>query len=238
MLELKGVWSQYDEKVIVLRDISMKVPEGSATCVLGANGAGKTTLVKTIVNLVRPRKGEITFSGLRIERLKTHQIVKLGISVVPEGRQLFPKLTVAETLRMGAFFENNSGVIRKRTEKVSGIFPIIKERLNQLAGTLSGGELGMLSVARALMAEPKMMILDEPSIGLSPIVTARVFRTIQEINGTGITILLIEQNARKSLRISSYGYIIQKGEILGEGDVASLKESEIVRRAYLRVGRK
>jgi branched-chain amino acid transport system ATP-binding protein len=238
MLELKGVWSQYDEKVIVLRDISMKVPEGSATCVLGANGAGKTTLVKTIVNLVRPRKGEITFSGSRIERLKTHQIIKLGISVVPEGRQLFPKLTVAETLRMGAFFENNPDVIRKRTEKVSGIFPIIEERLHQLAGTLSGGELGMLSIGRALMAEPKMMILDEPSIGLSPIVTARVFRTIQEINGTGITILLIEQNARKSLRISSYGYIMQKGEILGEGDVASLKESEIVRRAYLRVGRK
>jgi branched-chain amino acid transport system ATP-binding protein len=158
--------------------------------------------------------------------------------VVPEGRQLFPKLTVAETLRMGAFFENNPGVIRNRTEKVSGIFPIIKERIHQLAGTLSGGELGMLSIARALMAEPKMMILDEPSIGLSPIVTARVFRTIHEINGTGITILLIEQNARKSLRISSYGYIMQKGEILGEGDVASLKESEIVRRAYLRVGRK
>jgi branched-chain amino acid transport system ATP-binding protein len=160
MLELKSVWSQYDEKVIVLRDISMKVPEGSATCVLGANGAGKTTLVKTIVNLVRPRKGEITFSGSRIERLKTHQIIKLGISVVPEGRQLFPKLTVAETLRMGAFFENNPGVIRNRTEKVSGIFPIIKERIHQLAGTLSGGELGMLSIARALMAEPKMMILD------------------------------------------------------------------------------
>jgi branched-chain amino acid transport system ATP-binding protein len=238
MLELKDVWSQYDEKVIVLRNISMKVPEGSTTCVLGANGAGKTTLVKTIVNLVRPRKGEITFSGSRIERLKTHQIIKLGISVVPEGRQLFPKLTVAETLRMGAFFENDPSVIRKRTEKVSDIFPIIKERIHQLAGTLSGGELGMLSIARALMADPKMMILDEPSLGLSPIVTGRVFKTILEINCTGITILLIEQNARKSLRISSYGYIMQKGEILGEGDVASLKESEIVRKAYLRAGRK
>jgi branched-chain amino acid transport system ATP-binding protein len=234
MLELKGVWSQYDEKVVVLRDITMEVPEGSTTCVLGPNGAGKTTLVKTIANLVRPRRGEITFSGARIERLRTHQIIKLGISVVPEGRQLFPKLTVAETLRMGAYFENDSRVIRERTEKVSEIFPIIKERIHQLAGTLSGGELGMLSIARALMAEPKMVILDEPSIGLSPIVTSRVFKTIQEINNSGITILLIEQNARKSLRISSYGYIVQKGEVVGQGDVASLKESEIVRKAYLR----
>jgi branched-chain amino acid transport system ATP-binding protein len=234
MLELKGVSSQYDEKVVVLRDISMRVPQGSTTCVLGPNGAGKTTLVKTIANLVRPRRGEITFSGARIERLRTHQIIKLGISVVPEGRQLFPKLTVAETLRMGAYFENDSRVIRERTEKVSEIFPIIKERIHQLAGTLSGGELGMLSIARALMAEPKMVILDEPSIGLSPIVTSRVFKTIQEINNSGITILLIEQNARKSLRISSYGYIVQKGEVVGQGDVASLKESEIVRKAYLR----
>jgi len=234
MLELKGVSSQYDEKVVVLRDISMKVPERSTTCVLGPNGAGKTTLVKTIVNLVRPRKGEITFSGERIEGLRTHQIIKLGISVVPEGRQLFPKLTVAETLRMGAYFENDSRVIRERTEKVSEIFPIIKERIQQLAGTLSGGELGMLSIARALMAEPKMVILDEPSLGLSPIMTSRVFKTIQEINTSGITILLIEQNARKSLRISSYGYIVQKGEVVGQGDVASLKESEIVRKAYLR----
>jgi branched-chain amino acid transport system ATP-binding protein len=238
MLELKGVSSQYDEKVIVLRNISMKVPEGSTTCVLGPNGAGKTTLVKTIVNLVRPRKGEITFTKVRIERLRTHKIIKLGISVVPEGRQLFPKLTVAETLRLGAYFENDPHVIRQRMEKVSEIFPIIKERIHQLAGTLSGGELGMLSIARALMADPKMMILDEPSLGLSPIVTGRVFKTIQEINNTGITVLLIEQNARKSLRISSCGYIMQKGEVLGEGDVASLKESEIVRKAYLRGGRK
>jgi branched-chain amino acid transport system ATP-binding protein len=157
MLELKDVWSQYDEKVIVLRNISIKVPKGSITCILGPNGAGKTTVVKTIVNLLRPRKGEITFSGSRIERLKTHQIIELGISVVPEGRQLFPKLTVAETLRLGAYFENDPRVIRQRVEKISDIFPIVKERIHQLAGTLSGGELGMLSVARALMAEPKMM---------------------------------------------------------------------------------
>lgn len=234
MLDLRGVYSQYDEKVVVLRNISMTVPEGSTTCVLGPNGAGKTTVVKTIVNLVRPRKGEISFSGMRIDRMRTHQIIKLGISVVPEGRQLFPKLTVAETLRMGAYFENDTRMIRRRVEEVSGIFPIIKERIHQLAGTLSGGELGMLSIARALMAQPKMIIFDEPSLGLSPIMTSRVFSTIEEISTSGITILLIEQNARKSLRISNYGYIVQKGEIVGQGDVASLKESEIVKKAYLR----
>ncbi|MCU0594784.1 MAG: ABC transporter ATP-binding protein [Desulfobacterota bacterium] len=238
MLELKGIWAQYDEKVIVLRNISMKVPDGSITCVLGPNGAGKTTLIKSIVNLVRPRKGEITFSGSRIERLRTHQIIKLGISVVPEGRQLFPKLTVAETLRMGAYFENDPRVIRQRMEELSDIFPIIKERRHQLAGTLSGGELGMLSIARALMAKPKMMILDEPSLGLSPIMTGRVFKTIHDISCTGITILIIEQNARKSLRISSYGYIMQKGEVMGEGDAAFLKECEIIKKAYLCGSRK
>ena len=234
MLEIESVSSQYEEKVLVLREISMTAAKGITTCVLGPNGAGKSTLVKTIVNLVKPRKGTITFSGDRIERLRTHQIIKLGLSVVPEERQLFPKLTVAETLRMGAYIENDTRVIRERTDRVAGLFPVLKERLHQLTGTLSGGELGMLSIGRALMSEPKMIIFDEPSLGLSPVVTSRVFKTIREINSTGITILLIEQNAKKSLSISSYGYIIQKGEIVGQGDVATLKESEIVKRAYLR----
>lgn len=234
MLEIKGVTSQYEEKVRVLRDVSMRVQEGMTTCLLGPNGAGKSTLVKTIVNLVRPRKGAISFSKVRIDRLRTHQIIKLGISVVPEGRQLFPKLTVAETLRMGAYFENDRRMIRDRMEKIAEIFPILKDRLDQLSGTLSGGELGMLSVARALMANPKMMILDEPSLGLSPVMTGRVFKTIREINQSGITILLIEQNAKKSLAISAYGYLLQKGEIVGEGDVTTLKESELVKKAYLR----
>ena len=234
MLEIKGITSQYEEKVRVLRDVSMRVKEGVTTCLLGPNGAGKSTLVKTIVNLVRPRKGEISFSKVRIDRLRTHQIIKLGISVVPEGRQLFPKLTVAETLRMGAYFENNRRMIRDRMEKIAEIFPILKDRIDQLSGTLSGGELGMLSVARALMADPKMMILDEPSLGLSPVMTSRVFKTIREINQGGITILLIEQNAKKSLGISAYGYLLQKGEIVGEGDVMTLKESELVKKAYLR----
>lgn len=233
MLKLEGVTSQYDEKVHVLRDISMTAEGGTITCVLGPNGAGKTTLVKTIVNLVRPRKGRITFSEVPIERLRTHQIIKLGISVVPEGRQLFPKLTVAETLRLGAYLENNMEVIRSRMGEVFELFPILEERLGQVAGTLSGGELGILSVARSLMSDPKMMILDEPSLGLAPLITSRVFDAISAINKRSITILLIEQNAKKTLGISSYGYVLQKGEIVLEGDVASLRESEMVRKAYL-----
>jgi branched-chain amino acid transport system ATP-binding protein len=234
MLELEKVTSQYEEKVIVLRGISMRAEQGLTTCVLGPNGAGKSTLVKTIVNLVRPREGRITFSGFRIDRLKTHQIVKLGISVIPEGRQLFPKLTVAETLRVGAYLENDRSIIKKRMDETFEVFPILKDRLTQIAGTLSGGELGILSIARALMADPKMMLLDEPSLGLAPKITSRVFRAIKGINARGITILLIEQNAKKSLNIASYGYILQKGEIVTEGVAVRLSDSEIVRKAYLR----
>ena len=234
MLVLDGVTSQYEEKVIVLRGISMRAEKGLTTCILGSNGAGKTTVVKTIVNLIRPKEGQITFSDVRIEKLKTHQIIKMGISVVPEGRQLFPKLTVAESLRLGAYFENNHNVIKTRMEKTFEIFPILKERIGQVAGTLSGGELGILSIARSLMAEPKMVILDEPSLGLAPLMTSRVFNAIKDINKRGITILLIEQNAKKSLQISSYGYILQKGEIIAEGDVETLKKSETVKKAYLR----
>lgn len=234
MLKLDGVTSQYEDKVVVLRDVSMVAGEGKTTCVLGSNGAGKSTLVKTIVNLVKPRKGQITFSNIRIDSLRTHEIIKLGISVVPEGRQLFPKLTVAETLRIGAYLENNRNILKSRMENAFEVFPVLRDRIKQLAGTLSGGELGMLSIARSLMANPKMLILDEPSLGLAPMTSTRVFMAVRDINSRGITILLIEQNAKKSLSISSYGYILQKGEILTEGDVDTLKSSELVRKAYLR----
>ncbi len=234
MLELKGVVSQYEDKVTVLRDITMSAEEGKTTCVLGSNGAGKSTLVKTIVHLVKPRAGQITFTDVRIDQVKTHKIIKMGISVVPEGRDLFPKLTVAETLRIGAYSENNPDVINRRMESTFEIFPILKERLKQIAGTLSGGEQGILSVARALMADPKMILLDEPSLGLAPMMSSRVFRAIAEINKKGITILLIEQNAVKSLKISSFGYILQKGEIISCGDTEELQNNEIIKKAYLR----
>ncbi len=234
MLELRGVTSQYEEKVVVLRDITLSAEGGRTTCVLGPNGAGKTTLVKTIVRLVKPKAGQIFFSNVRIDQMRTHRIIEMGISVVPEARQLFPKLTVAETLRIGAYFENDRSVLNQRMESAFEIFPVLKERLKQITGTLSGGEQGMLSIARALMASPKMMLLDEPSLGLAPRISSRVFGAIAEINQRGITILLIEQNAVKSLRIAFFGYILQKGEIVASGDPERLGKSEIVRKAYFR----
>jgi len=234
MLELREVTSQYEEKVAILRDVTMSAKEGKTTCVLGPNGAGKSTLVKTIVHLVKPRTGQIMFSNMRIDRLKTHRIIKLGMSVVPEGRQLFPRLTVAETLRIGAYLENDRSIIDRRMESTFEVFPILKERVKQIAGTLSGGEQGMLSIARALMASPRMMLLDEPSLGLAPMISSRVFGAIAEINRRGITILLIEQNAVKSLGIASFGYILQKGEIVAGGEPEILRNSDVVRKAYLR----
>jgi branched-chain amino acid transport system ATP-binding protein len=234
MLELKAVSSRYDKKILVLRDITLTVAHGQVTCVLGPNGAGKTTLVKTIMNLVPSRTGEIFFEKQPLQGLKTHQIVKQGIAVVPESRQLFPKLTVAETLRLGAYLECDAKVLRQRSAEMFELFPILAQRRDQLSGTLSGGELGMLSIARALMAAPKMILLDEPSLGLAPKTVSHVFQAIQAINRRGITILLIEQNAKKSLAVSNYGYLLQKGAIVAQGDVATLKRSEMVQRAYLK----
>lgn len=234
MLELQDVSARYDPKITVLRHVSLKAAEGQTTSVLGSNGAGKTTLLKAVMGLVPSRAGTIRFCGEAIQHLKAHQIVRRGISVVPEQRQLFPKLTVAETLSLGHFLDSNAAAVRQRYDLVFNLFPVLAERRRQLSGTLSGGELGMLSIARALMAGPRMILLDEPSLGLAPKAVSRVFRTIQDINREGIAILLIEQNAKKSLSIASYGYVMQKGAIVAEGDVASLRQSEIVRRAYLR----
>ncbi|MCL4767738.1 MAG: ABC transporter ATP-binding protein [Hyphomicrobiaceae bacterium] len=234
MLELQDVSARYDPKVTVLRHVSLKAAEGQTTCVLGSNGAGKTTLLKTIMGLIPSRVGAIRLAGEPIHHLKAHQIVRRGLAVVPEQRQLFPKLTVAETLELGAYKDAGAVIVRKRYDLVFGLFPVLAERRRQLSGTLSGGELGMLSIARALMAGPRMILLDEPSLGLAPKAVSRVFRTIQDINRQGISILLIEQNAKKSLAIASYGYVMQKGAIAAEGDVTALRESEIVRRAYLR----
>ena len=234
MLSLESVTSQYEENAAVLSNVDLQAKEGQITCVLGPNGAGKSTLVKTIVNVVKPSKGKITFSGLSIERMRTHQIIKRGISVVPEGRQLFPKLTVEEVLRLGAYFVNDRKIIYSRMEKIFELFPILKERIDQLSGTLSGGELGILSLGRALMAEPTMILMDEPSLGLAPVMISYVFNAIQAINKNGITILLIEQNAKKSLDVASYGYLLQKGQIVAQGDAVTLRDSELVKKTYLR----
>jgi len=234
MLRLEKVTTQYEEKVIVLRDISLSVEKGRITCLLGSNGAGKTTLLKTIVNLVRPVRGHIFYEGRRIDPLKTHQIIRLGIAVVPEGRRLFPDFTVYENLRIGAFSEKDMGPVRKKMDEVFRIFPVLKERIYQLAGTLSGGEQGMLSIARALMAGPQTLLLDEPSLGLAPIIVRDLFRIIKNINDKGVTILLIEQNARKAISIASMGYVLQKGIIVAEGTSDELRKSDVLRTAYLR----
>lgn len=234
MLQLENVTAGYEEKVDILRDVSLKVEKGKITCLLGSNGAGKTTVLKTIVNLIRPKNGQIIFENLRIDKLKTHQIIRLGISVVPEGRRLFPEFSVFDNLRIGAFYENNLNCIIERMEEVFNIFPILKERKSQFAGTLSGGEQGMLSIARALMAKPKTLLLDEPSLGLAPILVKDLFNVIRKINEEGVTILLIEQNARKALSVADRGYILQKGSIVAYGSREELKGSEILRQAYLR----
>lgn len=233
MLHLDQVTSCYEEGVDVLRDISLVVNPNVITCILGSNGAGKTTLIRTIVNLLKPRRGKISFDGNRIDQLKTYEIIRLGVSVVPEGRRLFPKLTVRDNLRIGTFSESDAEVILERMEELFGLFPILKERMDQLAGTLSGGEQGMLAIARALIAKPKLLLLDEPSLGLAPILVREFFRVIKQINEKGVTILLVEQNARKALSIAPRGYVLQKGEIVAGGRSEELRNSDILRQAYL-----
>lgn len=234
MLRLEHVTTQYDHNVIVLTDISLRVEQKKITCILGSNGAGKTTLLKTVVNLVKPLQGQIYFEEKRIDRMKTHQIIRLGMSVVPEGRRLFPEFTVHENLRVGAYSEKNLSLIEKRMKELFVNFPVLGERRSQFAGTLSGGEQGMLTIARALMASPRMLLLDEPSLGLAPIMVKELFKVVKGINEQGVTVMLIEQNARKSLAIASRGYVLQKGKIVAEGTRDELKDSEVLRLAYLK----
>jgi branched-chain amino acid transport system ATP-binding protein len=235
MLRLEGITTQYEDQVIVLRDVSLRVEKGKITCILGSNGAGKTTLLKTIVKLVKPAAGKIYYEEKRIDTLRTHQIIQMGIAVVPEGRRLFPEFTVFENLRIGAFADNDLGAIRRRMKELFQIFPILRERIEQLAGTLSGGEQGMLSMARALMAKPKVLLLDEPSLGLAPLRVKELFHVIRRVNEDGgMTVLLIEQNARKAIAVASQGYVLQKGVIVASGTREELRDSEILRSAYLR----
>ena len=230
-LEIDGVYTAYD-KADVLQGVSLTVASGSITCLLGSNGSGKTTLIRSILGLTPPRAGRIAFDGSEITRLPTHKVVAAGIACIPEGRKIFPKLTVEENLRVGAYQETSEAVTRTRIAEIYEIFPRLAERRAQLAGTMSGGEQAMVSIGRGLMRAPKLLLIDEPSLGLSPILVKDNFDIIREINARGITVFLVEQNVHQTLAISSYGYVLSKGQVVAAGAPAQLAERDEVREAY------
>jgi len=234
MLRLDGITTCYGT-VEILRNVSININKGEIVALLGANGAGKTTTLNTIIGLIKPTHGNIYLENKRIDKMKTNEIIKMGISMVMENRGIFPDLNVLENLRIGALYEKYEKEINKTLKEVYDLFPVLKERENQLAGTLSGGEQGMLTIGRGMMSKPKIMLLDEPSLGLAPMLVDGVFEAIKRINNEGTTILLVEQNAVKALKIASRGYVLQKGQIVIEGLVKELKESEVIKKAYLTI---
>ncbi|WP_020204369.1 MULTISPECIES: ABC transporter ATP-binding protein [Cupriavidus] len=230
-LSVKGLSTGYD-KVNVLHDVSIEVAPGKITCILGANGAGKSTLIRAILGLTPPRQGQILWDGRDLAGEKTHKIIARGISCIPEGRKIFPRMTVAENLALGAFLVHDAPLVRERLGKVYDIFPRLKERAAQLAGTMSGGEQAMVSIGRGLMAEPRLLVIDEPSLGLSPLYVKENFKVIKQINALGITVLLVEQNARQTLAISHYGYVLSQGRVVAQGTAEALSANDEVRSAY------
>jgi branched-chain amino acid transport system ATP-binding protein len=233
MLELRNVETFYGN-IMALKGISLSVNEGEIITLIGANGAGKSTALMTICGITPPRRGEILFLEKPIHRVEPHEIVALGVSQVPEGRRIFPLLTVTENLAMGAFLRDDGEEIARDMEYIFSLFPILKERRRQPGGTLSGGEQQMLAISRALMARPRLLLLDEPSLGLAPLVFQLIFRMIPKINReNGTTILLVEQNANMALRIAHRGYVLENGRIILEGAAESLLNNEEVKRAYL-----
>src|SRR5215471_16810348 len=232
MLRLSNVDTYYGPSQ-VLRKVSLEVEKGEIVCLLGANAAGKTTTMKTIFGLIRPRRGTIEFQGERIDRKLPGDIVSSGMALVPEARRIFPRMTVLENLEMGAFIRRNRAEIKQDIDHVCEIFPRIKERLKQVAGTMSGGEQQMLAMGRALMSRPKMMCMDEPSMGLSPILVETVFNTILRIRNEGVTIFLVEQNASMALGLADRGYVLQTGQIVLSDTAPKLLTNDLVRQAYL-----
>jgi branched-chain amino acid transport system ATP-binding protein len=235
MLELKSIESFYG-KIQALKGITLEVPEGGIVAILGANGAGKSTTLKTISGLIQPLRGQILFQGQSIHKREPHQIVRLGICQVPEGRDIFMGLTVQENLKMGAFTRSDSKGIQDDLGRIFQSFPILKERARQQAGTLSGGEQQMLAIARGLMSDPKLMLLDEPSLGLAPLMVEEIFRIIAEINNAGVTILLVEQNANMALQTAQYGYVMETGTVALQDTAENLIQNDYVRKVYLGAG--
>jgi len=232
MLELSDVDTFYGPSQ-VLHNVSLEVNKGEIVCLLGANAAGKTTTMKTIFGLVRPRHGSIRIEGKALEHMLPGDIVRLGMALVPEARRIFPRMTVLENLEMGAFSRNNRKEINQDIEHVCQIFPRIKERLKQVAGTMSGGEQQMLAMGRALMSRPRMVCMDEPSMGLSPILVETVFNTITRIRDEGVTVFLVEQNASMALSLADRGYVLQTGKVVLSDTAKNLLTNDLVRQAYL-----
>jgi branched-chain amino acid transport system ATP-binding protein len=232
MLEVENVNTYYGQ-IHALKDVSITVDKGEIVTIIGANGAGKTTMLKTTSGLLRPRRGKITLEGEDITGIKAHEIVMKGVIQVPEGRRVFGRLTVKENLEMGAFTSRDNRKNLDNLERVYAMFPRLKERSKQVSGTLSGGEQQMLAMGRALMANPRVLLLDEPSMGLAPVLVDGIFDTIRQLHAAGTTILLVEQNARMALQVASRGYVLQTGAILFSDTAANLADNEMVRKAYL-----
>lgn len=232
MLTVSDIHCAY-EGVPVIRGVSLEVNEGEIVAILGANGAGKSTTMRTIAGLMHPLSGSVHFLGDDITRLPASRIIKRGLSYVPEGRHLFSKLTVRENLELGAFSVKDKSVVEKRLDEVYALFPILKERSGQTAETMSGGEQQMCAIARGLMSKPKLLMLDELSLGLQPNLVEKVFEIVAEINKLGVTILLVEQMVQEALEIAGRGYVIQTGKVVHEGTARELMGSEEVRRAYM-----
>jgi branched-chain amino acid transport system ATP-binding protein len=233
LLELEDVHVRYGA-VEALRGVSLSVDEGEIVTLLGANGAGKSTTLRTVSGLLRPASGQVRYAGRRLDTVPVHDIAALGIGHVPEGRRVFPRMSVVENLEMGAY--RRRGPLRAEMERVFALFPVLEERAGQLAGTLSGGEQQMLAIGRALMGAPTLLLLDEPSMGLAPLVVAKIFQILREINAQGTTVLLVEQNAAQALRLAGRGYVLETGSLTMTGPAAELLADPRVREAYLGEG--
>ena len=234
MLKINNITTRYGT-VEILRNVSLSINKGEIVTLLGPNGAGKTTTLNAIIGVVNPIHGSVYLEDKRIDKMKTSDIIKTGITMVAENNRIFPDLNVLENLRIGALFQKDGKNIDKHLEEVYNLFPVLKERTNQLAGTLSGGEQGMLAIGRGIMSKPKIMLIDEPSLGLAPVLVDKVFEAIQRINREGTTVLLVEQNAVKALKIATRGYVLQKGQIVIEGPIEKLKNNEVIKKAYLTI---
>jgi len=232
MLDVKNIEVAYG-KIVAVKDVSLNVNEGEIVTLIGSNGAGKSTTLRTISGLIKPRSGEILFEGNRIDGVPGHDIVGMGICHSPEGRRIFPRMTVRENLELGAFLRNNKAEVAADFDRVLALFPRLKERVEQRAGTMSGGEQQMLAVSRALMGSPKLLLLDEPSMGLAPVLVEMIFETITKIREQGITILLIEQNANAALEVADRAYVLESGNVKMSGKASDLRKDDAVTKAYL-----